>query len=92
MNKVARLHCLGEELNSASLHVLLSEPRHMPIIHLVQAYQSAESLVNLCRYCPLKGNVMGSLFFIREKHYKYGDTHNLAVLWRPVLIFLEARV
>lgn len=52
---------LGVELSSASLCVQLSEPRHMTIIQLVQAYQSAKCQVNLYLYCPLKGNAMCSL-------------------------------
>lgn len=67
LEQIALPLCLGLELNSASLYVWLSEPRHMPIIQLVQAYQSAESQVNLYLYCRLKGNVMYRLF-IRQNH------------------------
>lgn len=82
----------GEEFNSASLCVLLSEPRHIAIIQLVQAYQSAESQVNPNLYCPLKGNVVCSLSVTQSPH-KYTVTQlNRWALLRHVLIFLEAQV
>lgn len=61
---------LEVELRSASHCVRLSEARHMMIIRLVQAYQSAGSQVNLYLHCPFKGNIMRSLSMKQKSSQK----------------------